>query len=113
MYDYLHFLLYCYIVFLYAFFLYFNDDCPSLSSFFSSFPLPLVTTNVVIAQIHIVEAVGLVLLESVVETEVETRLPLHVAAYTQRDGTQVPFTVCHKLPLKVEPEEQSFTALPG
>ncbi|XP_071543821.1 nuclear pore membrane glycoprotein 210 [Panulirus ornatus] len=79
----------------------------------------LVTASMVInphnkdtAEIHIVEAVGLALLESVVEAEVETRLPLHVAAYTQWDGTQVPFTVCHKLPLKVEPKEQSFTALP-
>ncbi|XP_063610154.1 nuclear pore membrane glycoprotein 210-like [Penaeus indicus] len=64
------------------------------------------------AEIHIVEALGLSLLEGVVEVEVDTPLPLHVASFTQWDNTQVPFTVCHQLPFKVEPSEVSFAALP-
>ncbi|XP_069952997.1 nuclear pore membrane glycoprotein 210, partial [Cherax quadricarinatus] len=64
------------------------------------------------AQIHIVEAIGLTLLEGIVEVEVEERLPLHVASFTQWDNTMVPFTVCHQLPLKVEPVELKFIALP-
>ncbi|XP_042211678.1 nuclear pore membrane glycoprotein 210-like isoform X2 [Homarus americanus] len=64
------------------------------------------------AEIHIVEAIGLALLESVVEVEVEEKLPLHVASYTQWGDTKVPFTVCHQLPLKVEPLELTFIALP-
>nr|XP_045612932.1 nuclear pore membrane glycoprotein 210-like isoform X2 [Procambarus clarkii] len=64
------------------------------------------------AEIHIVEAIGLTLLESVVEVEIEEKLPLHVASFTQWDNIQVPFTVCHQLPLKVEPIELTFIALP-
>lgn len=64
-------------------------------------------------QIHIVEAIGLALLESAKEVEVEETLPLNVASYTQWHSAQVPFTTCHQLPFKVEPDELSFTALPG
>ncbi|XP_064117078.1 nuclear pore membrane glycoprotein 210-like [Macrobrachium nipponense] len=64
------------------------------------------------AEIHIKEALGIKLLEGVVEAEIETPLPLHIAAYTERDGIQVPFTVCYKLPFKVEPADLIFTSLP-
>ncbi|KAK7071464.1 hypothetical protein SK128_003831, partial [Halocaridina rubra] len=64
------------------------------------------------AQIHIIEAVDLNLLEGIVEIEVETPLPLHIAAYSLWEGSSLPFTKCHKLPLKVEPAEAVFTALP-
>ena len=52
-------------------------------------------------------------LEGVVEAEVETPLPLHLAAHTELDNAEVLFTNCHKLPFKVEPTEVIFSALSG
>ncbi|XP_068200875.1 nuclear pore membrane glycoprotein 210 [Palaemon carinicauda] len=64
------------------------------------------------AEIHIKEALGIKILEGVIEAEIETPLPIHIATYSERNGVPVPFTVCFKLPFKVEPVEVIFTSLP-
>lgn len=63
--------------------------------------------------IYILQALGLGLLDSVVEAEVDSVLPLPVAAFTTLENKpEVPFTLCHKLSFMVEPAEAIFSALP-
>lgn len=66
------------------------------------------------SQIHIVEAMGLSLLEREVEAEVDDPLSLHLASHTTaKDGRHLPFTVCHRLPFEVLSTGSSFVALPS
>ncbi|CAL4097838.1 unnamed protein product [Meganyctiphanes norvegica] len=63
--------------------------------------------------IYILQALGLELLECVVEAEVDAVLPLPVVAFTNLENKpEVPFTLCHKLSFMVEPAETIFSALP-
>ncbi|KAK4314544.1 hypothetical protein Pmani_014165 [Petrolisthes manimaculis] len=65
------------------------------------------------AQVLIVEAMGLSLLEGEVETEVDKPLSLHLASHTNtKDGQHLPFSACHRLPFDVQSAQASFVSLP-